>query len=80
MQNPNPTFIKLFENDERGTEYIAITTITKVHIETKRVEGSRQTEIRVFTLEGAQRIVTGADAEQIISTLDRLCPGLATRS
>jgi hypothetical protein len=76
MQNPNPTFIRLFGNDAgRGTEYLAISTITKVHVEVKELERGTATRLHIFTLEGAERTVTAADAQEIIDALDKLSPG-----
>ncbi len=73
-----PTFIRLFADDkERGTEYLAISTITQVRVEIKPLgRGEQQTSVVISTLEGATRVITGAEAQQLIDTLDSLSPVL----
>jgi hypothetical protein len=79
MQNHSPTFIRLFANEQRGTEYLAISTITRAHVEINELDkGATETRVHIFTLEGAQRTVTGSDAQEIIETLDKLSPGASS--
>lgn len=68
-----PTFLRFFVDDVRPTEYVAISTITQVTVEiTPQAQGEPFTKVTFKTLEGATRVVTGAEALQIIDTLDHL--------
>ncbi len=71
-----PTFLRMFADDqERGTEYIAIETITRATVEKKpREKGGMETNLVISTLEGATRVIGGVEAQELIKTLDTLSP------
>lgn len=57
------TFLRIFEGEERPTEYLAITTITSVRVEPDKVV--------IKTLEGATREIV-SDRESVLAVLDSL--------